>query len=70
MADRRAQEAGEKCLFRREQHRNDLFSSFYLAVARSAAKSFSLAAGNCLERALRRTRKEKGKRSCQLFQKT
>ena len=33
-------------------------SSFHLAVTRSAAKSFSVAAGNCLERALRRTTKK------------
>jgi hypothetical protein len=42
MADRRAQEGSEKKV-------SDL------AVDRSAAKSFSLATGNCLERALRRT---------------
>jgi hypothetical protein len=57
MADRRAQEGSEK---RSQEKKKELFfsSSFYLAVARSAAKSFSLAVGNCLERALRRTTKK------------
>jgi len=55
MADRRAQEASEKVSSERERGRHDLFFLFFhLAVARSAARSFSLAACNCLERALRR----------------
>ena len=56
MADRRAQERSEK---RVSESRMRLVSSFHLAVARSAAKSFSLAAGSCLERALRRTTTKK-----------
>ena len=61
MAERRAQESSEKIFnfLPREENETCFFStSFHLAVARSAAKSFSLAAGNCLDRALRRTNKK------------
>ena len=65
MTDRRAQERSEKKVSLRREF---VHPSFHLAVARSAARSFSLAAGNCLERALRRTIKTKQK-NCQLFRK-
>lgn len=62
MADRRPQEGSEKKI-----RFVFFYSSFHLTVARSAAKSFSLAAGSCLDRALRRITKKK--KNCQLFRR-
>ena len=59
-------------MFPRRKREKGLFGkrmrlvSFHLAIARSTARSFLLAAGNCLERALRQTTK-KTHRFCQLF---